>query len=287
MTSRSQNPFRKRVLKLTLFLALIFSVSLWFLSGRGKHTFIVDHILMNIAFPFQKAVTFTTDRAQTVYKNYIDLINTKKENEALKKKVSDLKNQAVRLRELERENQRLRELLNFREEIQTPMLPAEVIAKSPTPWMDTFVVDQGTRKGVRQGMPVICEKGVVGYILKTTRFVSTVVALTHYNCRVDAIIQRTRAHGVVGGRLEGQCRLFNVLRTEDVTVGDRVVTSGFGNRFPRGLLIGVVHKVIKKPYGLFQEAELTPSVAFNKLEEVYILLRHQSSLAFEKGSHHE
>lgn len=287
MAHRSQSLFRKKFLKFPLFLALVLAVSLYFLSKKGPHTFFVDHILMNIAFPFQEAVTVTTDTVGTVFRNYFSLVNTKKENEALKKKVNDLRAQIVHLEELERENQRLRELLNFRKEISAPMLPAEIIATSPTPWIDTFIVDKGTKAGIQPGMPVVSEKGIVGYILKTTRFVSTVMVLTHYNCRVDAIIQRTRSHGVVGGLLEGQCRLFNVLRTEDVSVGDRVVTSGFGNRFPRGLLIGVVKKVKKKPFGLFQEAEITPSVDFNKLEEVYILLRQQTPLVFKAKSRHE
>ncbi len=290
MAHRSPNPFRKRFLRLSLFLILILTASFWFLSKReGSPTLLVDHFLMDIAFPFQKAVTYTTNKAESAVRGYLLLVDIKKENEALKQKVDVLQSQTVRLEELERENRRLRKLLNFREEIKTPMLPAEIIAKSPTPWIESFVIDKGTKNGVQQGMPVICEKGIVGYILKTTRYVSTVMILTHYNCRVDAIIQRTRCHGVVGGLLEGKCRLFDALRTEDIAVGDRVVTSGFGNRFPRGLLIGKVCKVLKKPFGLFQEAEITPSVDFNKLEEVYILLKHTSPLVFKtrRLPHHD
>ncbi len=254
---------------------------------KGPSHLLIDDILMNIAFPIQKLAAVTTNKAETLFKNYLFLVQTEKENETLKRMVNNLKNQTVRLEELERENQRLRNLLNFRKKIKTPMIPAEIIARSPTPWIVTFVVDKGTKDGIQQGMPVISENGVVGYIMKTTHFVSTVMVLTHYNCRVDAIIQRSRSHGVVGGLLEGKCRFFDVLRTEDIKVGDRVVTSGFGNRFPRGLLIGKVSKVIKKTYGLFQEAEITPSVDYNKLEEVYILLRHNPSLAARKKSNHE
>ena len=262
-------------------------VGLWFLSKRGPQTLFVDHVLMNIAFPFQKVVTVTTDKADEIFTHYFNLVNTKKENESLKKMVCELKAQTVRLQELERENRRLRELLNFKQDISSPMLPAEIIAASPTPWMDTVVVDKGTKDGIQQGMPVVSEKGVVGYVIKATRFASTVMFITHYNCRVDAIVQRSRSHGVVGGLLEGRCRLFNVLRTENIAVGDLVVTSGFGNRFPRGLLIGVVRKIKKKRFGLFQEAEITPSVDFSKLEEVFILLKPQAPIARLGESHHD
>jgi rod shape-determining protein MreC len=287
MISRPQNTNRKRFFKFLVFVALVLLTSLLFLSKRGTHTFFVDHVLMNIAFPFQKVVTVTADKADRIFDQYLNLVDTKKENEALKKMVNELKAQTVRLEELERENRRLRELLDFKQDIASPMLPAEIIATSPTPWMDTVVVDKGTKDGVQQGMPVVSEKGVVGYVLKTTRFVSTVMFATHYNCRIDAIVQRTRSHGVVGGLLEGHCRLFNVLRTEDISEGDLVVTSGFGNRFPRGLLIGVISKVKRKRFGLFQEAEIDPSVDFSKLEEVFILLKPQTPIAALGKSHHE
>ncbi len=278
---------RKRFLKGFLFLALALIVSLWFLSKRDSSASFVDRLLLNVAFPFQKAIAVTKNKASLFVDRYINLVDARKENEALKKQVATLQAKTVRLEELERENERLRKLLDFQKEISSPMLPAEIIASSPTPWMDTFVVDKGANDRVQRGMPVVSEKGVVGYVLKTTRFVSTVMVLTHYNCRVDAIVQRTRSHGVVGGMLEGHCRLFNVLRTEDISVGDLVVTSGFGNRFPRGLLIGTIKKVSRKPFGLFQEAEVTPSVDFSKLEEVYILLRPQAPIALLGRSRHE
>ena len=290
MAHRSPGPFRKRFLRFSVFIVLVLSASFWFLSKQdGTPTSLADHFLMNIAFPFQKAVTYGTNKTENVIRNYLFLVDTKRENKVLKHRIDTLESETVRLEELKRENTRLRKLLNFRKAIKTPMLPAEIIAKSPTPWIESFVIDKGTKDGIRQGMPVISEKGVVGYILKTTRYVSTVMLLTHYNCRVDAIIQRTRCHGVVGGLLEGRCRLFNALRTGDIVVGDKVITSGFGNRFPRGLLIGTVHKILKKPFGLFQEAEITPSVDFSKLEEVYVLLRHQSHLALtpRRKSPHE
>jgi rod shape-determining protein MreC len=144
--------------------------------------------------------------------------------------------------------------------------------------MDTFVIDKGTRDGIHQGMPVISEKGVVGYVFKATYIVSTVMVITHYNCRVDAIVQRTRSRGIAGGLLKGRCRIFNVLRSENIEAGDVVVTSGLGNRFPRGLLIGTIRKVERKSFGLFQEAELLPGTDFNKLEEVYVLLKPQDEI---------
>ena len=278
---------RKKFFKGFCFFIIAIGVFLWFLSRRGRTTFFVDQILLNIAFPFQKALTVTTRKANQVFDHYFYLVNTQKENDALKHRVIALKGETVRLRELEKENRRLRKLLNFRRKIKSPLLPAEIIASSPTPWMDTLVIDKGTKDGIRKGMPVISEKGIVGYVFKTTILVSTVMVVTHYNCRVDAIVQRTRSRGVAGGLLKGRCRIFNVLRSENIEAGDVVVTSGLGNRFPRGLLIGTIQKVERKSYGLFQEAELLPATDFNNLEEVYVLAKPQDSITAAREIFHE
>ena len=278
---------RKKLFKGFCLFMIAVGVFLWFLSRRGRATFFVDQILLNIAFPFQKALTVTTKEANRVFDHYFYLVDTRKENDALKHRVASLEGKTVKLKELEKENKRLRKLLDFRQQIKSPLLPAEIIASSPTPWMDTLVIDKGTKDGIHQGMPVISEKGIVGYVFKTTYLVSTVMVVTHYNCRVDAIVQRTRSRGVAGGLLKGRCRIFNVLRSENIEVGDVVVTSGLGSRFPRGLLIGTIQKVERKSYGLFQEAELLPATDFNKLEEVYVLTKPQESMTATRNVFHE
>jgi len=98
----------------------------------------------------------------------------------------------------------------------------------------------------------------------------TVLLITDYNSAIDAIVQRTRAKAIVEGKEENRCQLKYLLRTEDVAVGDVVVTSGLGN-FPKGLLVGEIQDVEKKGYGVFQYAELIPGVDLTRLEEVLII----------------
>jgi rod shape-determining protein MreC len=112
---------------------------------------------------------------------------------------------------------------------------------------------------------------VVGQILKSSPRYSTVLLITDYNSAIDAIVQRTRAKAMVEGFQENRCQLKYLLRTEEVEVDDIVVTSGLTGNFPKGLMLGEIRKVDKKSFGVFQVAELVPSVNLAKLEEVLII----------------
>jgi rod shape-determining protein MreC len=144
-------------------------------------------------------------------------------------------------------------------------------------------VNKGETNGVKKGMAVISPEGVVGQILKTAPYHSTVLLITDYNSALDSIIQRTRAKAIVEGIGENLCQLKYLLRSEDVMIGDVVVTSGLGGNFPKGLMVGEIRKVDKKEHGIFQHAELVPSVDLTKLEEVLIIAESPPPQQEEKG----
>jgi rod shape-determining protein MreC len=132
-------------------------------------------------------------------------------------------------------------------------------------------------------MVVIAPEGVVGQILKTAPYHSTVLLITDYSSAIDAIVQRTRAKAIVEGRGENRCQLKYLLRSEDVIAGDVAITSGLGGNFPKGLMVGEIRKVEKKEHGIFQYAELVPSVDLTKLEEVLVIPEAPPSPLEETG----
>jgi rod shape-determining protein MreC len=150
------------------------------------------------------------------------------------------------------------------------VIAAEVIGQDPSSWFKSVTLNKGEKDGVRKGMAVISPEGVIGQILKTAPHYSTVLLITDYNSAIDSIIQRTRAKAIVEGKGENRCQLKYLLRTEEVMVGDVVVTSGLSGNFPKGLMMGEVRKV-EKGHGVFQYAELVPSVDLTKLEEVLVI----------------
>jgi rod shape-determining protein MreC len=264
--------FRRYTLATVIFLLLLSALILMSLRVQQRQgVAFVDALVMEIVSPFQKASTFLIKTVHGVFRNYVVLIHLQKENLMLKQKIAELQRENYQMKEMAYAHERLQKLLQFREKISPPVIAAEVIGGDPSSWFKSITLNKGEKHGIRKGMAVIEPEGVVGQILKTAPYHSTVLLITDYNSAVDAIVQRTRAKAIVEGRGENRCQLKYLLRSEDVNVGDVVVTSGLGGSFPKGLMVGEIRKVEKKEYGIFQYAELVPNVDLTKLEEVLVI----------------
>jgi rod shape-determining protein MreC len=176
------------------------------------------------------------------------------------------------MKEMHLANERLRELLQFREKNSPSMIGAEVIGRDPSSWFKSVTIDKGERDGLKKGMAVISPAGAIGQVLKISPHYATVLLITDYNSAIDCVVQRTRAKAIVEGKGENRCQLKYLLRAEEVAVGDVVVTSGLGGNFPKGLMVGEIKKVDKKGHGVFQYAELVPSADMTQLEEVFVIM---------------
>jgi rod shape-determining protein MreC len=118
---------------------------------------------------------------------------------------------------------------------------------------------------------VLARQGVVGQVIEVSHLAARALVLTDHNSGIDAIVQRTRARGIVQGDAENGCRMKYLRRGEDVVAGDRVVTSGMDGIFPKGILIGEVREVSRGQRGLLQMATVEPSVSLDSIEEVLIV----------------
>jgi len=255
-----------------IFLLLLALVLMSLRAKQRKGVEFFDALLMEVCSPLQKASTLVIKTVQGTFHRYVYLVNLEKENRVLKQKVAELQGESHQMKEMQLANERLKQLLQFREKKSPPMIGAEVIGQDPSSWFKSVTVDKGERDGVKKGMAVISPAGVIGQILKTAPHYATVLLITDYNSAVDSIVQRTRAKAIVEGNGENRCQLKYLLRTEEVAVGDAVVTSGLGGNFPKGLMVGEVKKVDKKGHGVFQYAELVPSVDMTELEEVFVIM---------------
>jgi rod shape-determining protein MreC len=231
-----------------------------------------DALLMEICSPFQKAATLVVKTVQETFRQYVFLINLEKENRMLKREIAELQEENHRMKEMKLTNERMRRLLQFREKNFPSMIGAEVIGQDPSSWFKSVTIDKGERDGVKKRMAVISPAGVIGQILKTAPHYATVLLVTDYNSAIDSIVQRTRAKAIVEGKGENRCQLKYLLRAEEAAVGDVVVTSGLGGNFPKGLMVGEIKKIDKKGHGVFQYAELVPSVDLTQLEEVFVIM---------------
>lgn len=203
---------------------------------------------------------------------YLDLLNVKSDNRILKKKNAELRAQLARFHELNLENQRLTELLNFKQQTNMKLLAAEVTGLDLIRDHNTIFINRGTHHGLKAGMPVVTTEGVVGYVFRPHVFSAQVLLLTDRYAVIDGVVQRSRARGLVEGESRETCTLQNLGRTDDVQEGDLVVTSGLDRIFPKGFPIAVVTSVIKNNYGVSQEVKLRPVVSAYRLDEVFVIL---------------
>jgi rod shape-determining protein MreC len=150
-----------------------------------------------------------------------------------------------------------------------------VIGKDPSAWFKTIIVDKGSSDGLERGLPVVIAQGIAGQIIEISAHYSKVMLIIDRNSAVDALVQRSRARGVIKGTSEDQCGFEYVLQKHDVQIGDTVVASGLDGVYPKGLRIGWVSDVVKREPEIFLDITVTPFIDFEKLEEVLIVLAPQ------------
>jgi len=228
-----------------------------------------------ITLPLQRVVTFPVRETAKLWNEYMGLIHVRRENEQLRRQLTDLELENLQYREAIVSSERFQRLAGFRAKREIPMVPANVVAEDLSPWFQAVIIDQGSSAGIGPGMPVITDSGVVGVVTGTTPGASKVLLILDPQSRVDVYVQRTRARGSVHGRSEQDCELAYLRREEDVRVGDLVLTSGLAAVYPKGLVVGHVSQVERLPYGLFQDAVLRPAADFRKLEEVFVILERR------------
>lgn len=244
-----------------------------------------EQLIVNIIAPFQNFIIKTVQATEDLWLKYFALIATRNENLRMKKEIDALKIENSRFRELLATHQRLKNLLQFKETINQPVLAAQVIGRDPTGWFESVIIDKGKKSGLKVNMPVVNAQGVVGRLVSVSGNYAKVLLIIDQNSAIDCIIQRSRDNGIVKGLSSKVCELDYVLKTSDVIAGDMVVTSGLGRVFPKGVPVGKVIEVMDMPGELFKNIKVSPMVDFSKLEELLVIIKEDPLVSHmkEKG----
>jgi rod shape-determining protein MreC len=256
-----------------LVVCLIMTALLIYSSRLRKQpeTTLFEKAILQLASPLQRGFDSSTDTMSNLWQHYLWLVDTSRENDRLFSENRRLLNKLDRLSEIQLENKRLSTLLALREEMDIPTLPARVIAEDATSLFQTVIIDRGLEDGLHEGLPVIVPEGVVGRIIRCSGRQSRVLLATDASSAMAVLVQRSRARGVCRGR--GQTLTLDfALSKEDIAKGDRIITSGNGGIFPKGLTVGNVSLIQTNELDLFQSVVVTPAVNFSRLEEVLVLL---------------
>lgn len=201
--------------------------------------------------------------------NFLDAVGKQKE---YRLRIQSLDGQLGRYRELERENHRLKRLLNFSIPLAARTIGARVIGEDVTPWKKVVLLDKGSRDGLKKDMVVVAPEGLVGRILEAETHTAHAILLPDPDCRVSALTVTSRAQGVITGIGTEKLYMKYLALDAEVAVGEEVISSGIGSIFPKGLQIGKVEGIERDADGLHLRALVKPFAPFSKLEEVLCLV---------------
>ena len=236
----------------------------------------LDRALLQVSGPVQYVAEWAADGVTSIVEDYVYLVDVKSDNDQLRAENDRLRREMRVLRGDAQRAHELESLLGLRERLATETMTARVIAKgiSPSFRVVRLAVDQGEHAGLRAGMPVVANGGLVGQVRRVSGRFADVLLTIDPESRVDVVVGEGRARGRIEGlgeRGRYRCRIQFDRADDQVAVGDEVFTSGLGKKFPASILIGYVSKVGDQEFGLHQEGEVTPSVDFTRLDEVLIL----------------
>ena len=263
----------------TAWLLIFITVSVFcivFFAARGRFvTPFSSPAVITLLAPFQRAAAWAGAQVQGVVANVQDMLTVHQQNQLLRSEVEQLRVQNVQANEYAAENIRLRELLGYTQSArQFDLVMARVIGREPTTWTRMIVIDRGTQHGVQKNMAVITARGLVGTVTDAGPISSKVQLILDPRSAAGALVQRSRVAGVVKGTPDDAMhpRMVNVPKSQDMAVGDIVVTSGFGGIYPKGIMVGTVSAVKNDSGGLLHYAVIEPATDFQRLEDVAVIV---------------
>ena len=258
-----------------IFLAAVLFAHLLLLSTRltqAKETPLLRGFALEVVAPFLKGAVGGISSVSKVWKGYINLRNTYQENQQLKNQVSDYRRTIIAYEERIKEFDHLKTLKELQDSLVIPNVRAKVIGGAAMQWYSSRILDQGSDAGVAKDNAAINAEGVVGRIVQVSRNASVLQLITDFDSGVGVLLENSRAQGVLKGEGNRQAYVEYIGSNEKVVVGEKVLTSGLDQIYPKGLLVGyVIGSSATKQ--LFQKIDVNVSANVLKLEEVLILKR--------------
>ena len=275
-----------------LLVSVIFLVALISFSLRDRQNATLPEEIIKDTVGFaQGLVAKPTNYITSIFSNIESLLNTYEENKRLKMRLEDFAVLQAKVHDLETENASLQELVDKEESLRDyERLHATVIARNPDQWEEKIILNKGSAHGVERNMAVMTARGLIGKIILVTPFTSEVGLLytNNSNYRVSALVQGEK--GDVHGLIEGfeaernELILKRIDSSVKIEVGEKVISSGLGGIFPKGILIGEVTEITTDDFGLTKMAYVKPAADFSLLDEVIIAKRTITLIDGQDGS---
>lgn len=232
----------------------------------------VEYVVAHIGFGFRK-----------VGNSGSDLLNVYRNNQALRDENEQLRQEALNVGEIMAENARLHAMLEYKHGApQFDLVAATVVGRDPSTWTNSITINRGSEEGITKDMAVVTPRGLVGSVVAVYAHSAKVQLILDPRSAVGGLVQRpeSRVAAIVEGSAANPTmpRMINIARDADIIKGDKLITSGFGGIYPKGLLIGEVTDIVNDDGGLLKYAVLKPAVDFDRLEEVMVIVRSREPI---------
>ena len=263
---------------LLLVIALLLSILIGLTSAlMGGNADPLSNVVNTVTAPVRGGIAAVLDWAEGVYAYVFRYGEIQDELDSLRAQVAELEEQVREGQEASRENEQLRELLILQQRRQDfEFEAARVTGRSTDNWESTLTLSKGSSDGVQAGNCVITETGVlVGVVSKVGLNWSAVSTVISTDTEMGGIVSRTYSAGVLEGDFslmqEGKLKLNYLPDSAQLVSGDEVLTSGRGEVYPAGLVVGQVEGVFTDPSGMTRYAVVVPDVDLDQLVEVFVI----------------
>ncbi len=269
--------FKNRCVFSLIIIVIVLGIAMGVLNAVKSETTVLENLTGVIVTPVQKAFTKIGNGVSSFFGYFSNVSELKKDNEKLREEIAELKNE---IRENERsktENEELRNMLLLKEaNPELDLACAEVIARDASNWYNTITVDKGSVDGIVINQPVITKgKVLVGRVSDVGTTWAEITLVTDPEHGAGARVTRSGELAIIEGdgalAKDGSCKLSFVSKNSNIIVGDTIETSGLGEIYPKGLLIGKVTEIHPEMQGISQYAIIKPEADLNNLKTVFIV----------------
>ena len=260
--------FRLQFLIIATFIGLFMLMSETH-TNEGTSRF--QSVVQTLTYPLQASVNSIASTFKNLWYSYISLIDVNEENKLLRQQLLDMEEKMNQHIENSVQFLRLRNQLLFASKKITEKIFAEIIGESADNNHDISLINRGSNQLVQRNYVVLRKEGLVGRIQSVSPFQSSVQLITDHRSRVSALIQRNRIRGLIYGTHEG-LEMRQINQHANIKIGDRIISSGLGGLYPKGLLIGWVKEIRHQKHELFKTAILDSAVDFKQIEEVFVIV---------------
>ena len=263
--------FNKYRLQVSILAVIISLFLLMIKTHSNNESSNLQSTIQTFTYPVQASVHSFATSIKTFWYSYLSLIDVNEENKRLKKQLLEMEEKINQHIENSVQFLRLRDQLLFASKKSKDKIFAEIIGESSDNTHDTRLINRGSNQLVLRNYVVLRKEGLVGRIKSVSPFQSIVQLITDHRSRVSALIQRNRVRGLIYRTHEGiEMRQINL--HAKIKIGDRIITSGLGGLYPKGILIGWVKEISHKKHELFKTAILDSAVDFIQIEEVFVIV---------------